>query len=145
MHWLTRLARSFPVNESTKKYPQGTLHDLLGATTMRTSASFATGEESSSLTSQSRSTYPKNDLPFQDTCFLIAISSTVLPRNNLSKTASKTRANRVSPASVNARSCVSPASDPRLACVRPAGGLRASCIDFWPAGENKYLRKCSED
>ena len=65
----------------------------------------------------------------------------VLPRDNLSKTASKTRANCVSPASCLRLACVSPASVGVGACGRPAG----TTLHFWPAGEHKYPRKCSED
>ena len=67
MHWVTRLVRFLPVNESIRKYPQ--LRYLFNA--------MAIGAESSSLRSQPRSTYSWKDFPFQETCLRIAILSSI--------------------------------------------------------------------
>ena len=63
------------------------------------------------------------------------IKDTVLPINNLTKTASKTRAFCVRCAGAGACGCVRAASAARLPCVHSASAGARNCVHFASAGD----------
>ena len=72
----TKFAHSAPDIPSTMKYPTWIFHDMLTATTMMTSASLATGVESS-IWPLPMSTYPWNLPLVYSICLRITISSNI--------------------------------------------------------------------
>ena len=77
--------------------------------------------------------------------FILSFVLTVLPRKNLTKTASKTRANCVRCSGVSACGCVRAASAARLRCVYSSSSGARNCVHFVSAGDrtDKYRRKMS--
>ena len=77
--------------------------------------------------------------------FILRFVLTVLPRNNLTKIASKTRAFCVRCSDVSACGCVRAASAARLRCVYSASSGARNCVHFVSAGDrtDRYGRKIS--